>query len=123
MSRVFNPEFLNRLDDLIVFHPLSKAHIRSIVSILFADVQKRLAEEELTIKLTESATDFLVEHVHDEHFGARPLKRAIQRYVEDPLSEKILTAEFSRGDEIEVDVSSSDKEKLEFRVLSQTPLT
>ena len=56
-----------------------------------------------------------------EHFGARPLKRAIQRYVEDPLSEKILTGEFSRGDEIEVAVSTSEKDKLEFRVLSPTP--
>jgi ATP-dependent Clp protease ATP-binding subunit ClpC len=121
MGRVFNPEFLNRLDDVIVFHPLGKEHIRSIVSILFGDVQKRLAEEELTIRLTDAATDFLVDHGYDEHFGARPLKRAIQRYIEDPLSEKILTAEFSRGDEIEVDVSTSEKEKLEFRVLSPTP--
>ena len=121
MGRVFNPEFLNRLDDVIVFHPLGKEHISQIVSIVFADVQKRLAEEELTIKLTDAATAFLVDHGHDEHFGARPLKRAIQRYIEDPLSEKILTAEFSKGDEIEVDISTTDKTKLEFRVLSPTP--
>jgi ATP-dependent Clp protease ATP-binding subunit ClpC len=121
MGRVFNPEFLNRLDDVIVFHPLGKEHIKQIVAIVFADVQKRLAEEELTIRLTEEATDFLVTHGHDEHFGARPLKRAIQRYIEDPLSEKILTAEFSRGDEIVVDVSATEKDKLEFRVLSPTP--
>jgi len=121
MGRVFNPEFLNRLDDVIVFHPLGKDHIKQIVSIVFADVQKRLAEEELTIRLTEAATDFLVSHGHDEHFGARPLKRAIQRYIEDPLSEKILMAEFSRGDEIVVDVSATEKDKLEFRVLSPTP--
>jgi ATP-dependent Clp protease ATP-binding subunit ClpC len=121
MGRVFNPEFLNRLDDVIVFHPLGKEHIAKIVSILFADVQKRLAEEEITIKLNEAATDFLVEHGHDEHYGARPLKRAIQRYIEDPLSEKILTGEFSKGDEVEVAVSTTEKEKLEFRVLSPTP--
>lgn len=121
MGRVFNPEFLNRLDDVIVFHPLGKEHIKQIVSILFAEVQKRLAEEELTIKLTESATDFLVDHGYDEHFGARPLKRAIQRYIEDPLSEKILTSEFSKGDEIEVDVSAIEKDLLDFRVLSPTP--
>ena len=99
MGRVFNPEFLNRLDEVIVFHPLGKEHISKIVSIVFADVQKRLAEEEITIKLTDAATEFLVDHGHDEHFGARPLKRAIQRYIEDPLSEKILTAEFSKGDD------------------------
>ncbi len=121
MGRVFNPEFLNRLDDVIVFHPLGKEHISKIVSILFADVQKRLAEEEITIKLTDAATEFLVDHGYDEHFGARPLKRAIQRYIEDPLSEKILLAEFSKGDEIEVAVSTTEKEKLEFRVLSPTP--
>lgn len=121
MGRVFNPEFLNRLDDVIVFHPLGKEHISQIVSILFADVQKRLTEEEITIKLTPEATEFLVNHGHDEHFGARPLKRAIQRYVEDPLSEKLLMGEFSRGDEIEVAVSTTEKEKLEFRVLSPTP--
>jgi ATP-dependent Clp protease ATP-binding subunit ClpC len=121
MGRVFNPEFLNRLDDVIVFHPLGKEHISKIVSILFADVQKRLAEEEITIKLTDAATEFLVDHGHDEHYGARPLKRAIQRYIEDPLSEKILMGEFSKGDEIEVAVSATEKEKLEFRVLSPTP--
>jgi ATP-dependent Clp protease ATP-binding subunit ClpC len=121
MSRVFNPEFLNRLDDVIVFHPLGKEHIAKIVSILFADVQKRLAEEELTIRLTDAATEFLVEHGHDEHYGARPLKRAIQRYIEDPLSEKLLTAEFSRGDDIEVDPSPTEKDKLEFRVMSPSP--
>jgi len=121
MGRVFNPEFLNRLDDVIVFHPLGKEHISKIVSILFADVQKRLAEEELTIKLTDAATEFLVNHGYDEHYGARPLKRAIQRYIEDPLSEKLLTAEFSRGDDIEVDPSPTEKDKLEFRVMSPSP--
>ena len=121
MGRVFNPEFLNRLDDVIVFHPLGKEHIAKIASILFADVQKRLAEEEITIKLSEAATAFLVDHGHDEHYGARPLKRAIQRYIEDPLSEKILLGEFSKGDEIEVEVSTTEKEKLEFRVLSPAP--
>ncbi len=121
MGRVFNPEFLNRLDDVIVFHPLGKEHIARIIGIVFADVQKRLAEEELSLKLTEAATQFLVGHGHDEHFGARPLKRAIQRYVEDPLSERILQGEYSRGDEIEVDVSATEKDRLEFRVLTPTP--
>ena len=116
---VFNPEFLNRLDDTIVFHPLSREHIAQIVNILLKDVRKRLAEEELTLTLTDAATDFLVNHGYDEAYGARPLKRAIQRYIEDPLSEKILLAEFSRGDEIEVDVSV-DKTKLDFRVLTST---
>jgi len=114
---VFNPEFLNRLDDVIVFHPLNREHISQIVSILLKDVRKRLAEDDLTIKLTPAATELLVSNGYDEAYGARPLKRAIQKFIEDPLSEKILLGEFSRGDEIEVD-ASADGSKLDFRVLS-----
>ena len=88
-------------------------------TILLQDVQKRLGEEELTLRLTPAATDFLVEHGYDEHYGARPLKRAIQKYIEDPLSEKILLGEFARGDEIEVDVAP-DGERLAFRALTGT---
>jgi ATP-dependent Clp protease ATP-binding subunit ClpC len=117
VNKVFNPEFLNRLDDVIVFHPLTREHIAQIVTILARDVQKRLGEEELTLRLTPAASDFLVDHGYDEHYGARPLKRAIQKYVEDPLSEKILVGDFARGDEIEVDVAP-DKERLAFRALS-----
>jgi ATP-dependent Clp protease ATP-binding subunit ClpC len=119
IGKVFNPEFLNRLDDVIVFHPLTRTHIAQIVTILLSEVQKRLSEEELTLKLTPAANDFLVDHGYDEHYGARPLKRAVQKYVEDPLSEKILVGEFARGDEIEVDVAP-DKERLAFRALSGT---
>ena len=120
LKNVFNPEFLNRLDDVIVFHPLSREHISSIVQILLKDVRKRLAEEELALSLTEGAVDFLVKHGYDEAYGARPLRRAIQRWIEDPLSEKILVGEFSRGDELEVDVSP-DGSRLDFRVLTATP--
>ncbi len=104
-------------DDVIVFHPLSREHISQIVSILLRDIRKRLAEDELTLKLTDAATELLVRHGYDEAYGARPLRRAIQKYIEDPLSEKILLGEFSRADEIEVD-AASDGSKLEFRVLS-----
>jgi ATP-dependent Clp protease ATP-binding subunit ClpC len=115
LNHVFNPEFLNRLDDVIVFHPLSRAHIAQIVSVMLAEVQKRLVDEELTLKLTEGAVDWLVKRGYDEKFGARPLRRAIQRGIEDPLSEKILLGEFSKGDEIAVD-GSADAEVLTFRV-------
>jgi ATP-dependent Clp protease ATP-binding subunit ClpC len=116
IAKVFNPEFLNRLDDVIVFHPLDKTHIAQIVGVLLKDVQRRIGDE---VKLTPAATDFLVEHGYDQTYGARPLKRAIQRYIEDPLSEKILTGEFTRGDEIEVDVAPG-KDKLTFRALTGT---
>jgi ATP-dependent Clp protease ATP-binding subunit ClpC len=120
LQHAFNPEFLNRLDDVIVFHPLSRDHVAQIVSVMLKDVQSRLKEEELSLHLTEAATDFLVKHGYDEKYGARPLKRAIQRYIEDPLSEKILMGEFAKGDDIEVD-AHPDGQKLDFRVMTPTP--
>jgi ATP-dependent Clp protease ATP-binding subunit ClpC len=84
LTRVFNPEFLNRLDDTIVFHPLTKDHIAKIVTILLEEVKRRLGDE---VRLTPAAVDFLVEHGFDQSYGARPLKRTIQKYIEDPLSE------------------------------------
>ncbi len=119
IERAFNPEFLNRVDDTIVFHPLTKEQIGEIVHIMLGEVHERLAEEELTLRLTDAAVDFLVEKGYDEKFGARPLRRAIQRYLEDPLSEKILVSEFSPGDAIEVDVTD-DGDALKFRVPSST---
>jgi len=119
VNKVFNPEFLNRLDDVIVFHALSREHIAEIVGILFRQVEARIAPEGYKLRRTDAATAFLVEHGFDEAFGARPLKRAIQRYMEDPLSDKILLGEFSPGDEIEVDVSA-DGEKLEFRAFTES---
>jgi ATP-dependent Clp protease ATP-binding subunit ClpC len=119
IERAFNPEFLNRVDDTIVFHSLSKEEIGQIVHILMKDVRARLEGEGITLRLTDAAIDFLVKEGYDEKFGARPLKRAIQRYLEDPLSEKILQAEFSSGDEIEVDVAS-DGQGLTLQVGSAT---
>src|SRR6185295_16201968 len=111
---------LNRVDDVIVFHPLSRDDISKVVGIVLIDVQKRLREEELTVHLTEASVDFLVKHGYDEAFGARPLKRAIQRFIEDPLSEKLLLGEFSKGDDIEIDVAEGG-EQLVFRVLASSP--
>ncbi|MFB3070163.1 MAG: ATP-dependent Clp protease ATP-binding subunit, partial [Gemmatimonadales bacterium] len=117
ISRVFNPEFLNRVDDTIVFHPLTREHIALIVDIMFEELRTRVAEGGFNIARTDAATSFLVEHGYDENFGARPLRRAIQRYVEDPLSDKILMGEFSSGEEVQVDVSE-DGEKLIFEALT-----
>jgi len=114
IQKVFNPEFLNRLDDVIVFHPLDKGHIAQIVTILLREVQRRLGDE---VRLTQGAVSFLADHGFDAQYGARPLKRAIQRYVEDPLSERILAGEFGRGEEIEVDVAP-EGDRLVFRALT-----
>jgi len=119
VERAFNPEFLNRVDDVIVFHPLSREEIGQIVHILLREVRDRLAEEGMSLRLSDAAVAFLVEKGYDEKFGARPLKRAIQRYLEDPLSEKILLAEFTEGDEIEVDVDA-DGEGLSLGAASPT---
>jgi len=114
LTKVFNPEFLNRLDDVIVFHPLDKQHIAEIVTIMLREVQRRLGDE---IHLTPAAVEFLVTQGYDESYGARPLRRSIQRWVEDPLSEKLLTGEIVRGDEIEVDLAP-EGDKLTFRALT-----
>ncbi|MCU0620104.1 MAG: ATP-dependent Clp protease ATP-binding subunit [Gemmatimonadales bacterium] len=114
LQKTFNPEFLNRLDDVIVFHPLEKEHIAQIVRILLGEVQRRLGDE---IRLTPAAVDFLVDKGFDKSYGARPLRRAIQRHIEDPLSERILLGEFTRGDEIEVDLAP-EGDKLAFRALT-----
>ncbi len=119
IERAFNPEFLNRIDDTIVFHPLTREQIGEIVHILLRDVRKRLEEEELTLKITDDALAFLVEKGYDQKFGARPLRRAIQRYLEDPLSEKILVAQFGAGAEIEVDLAP-DRDRLTLREASAT---
>ena len=117
IERAFNPEFLNRVDDIIVFHPLSQEQIGQIVHIMLKEVHGRLNEEGLKLRISEAALQFLIDKGYDEKFGARPLRRAIQKYIEDPLSEKILGAEAARGEEIEVDVSQ-DGQTLEFRALT-----
>jgi ATP-dependent Clp protease ATP-binding subunit ClpC len=117
IQKVFNPEFLNRVDDVIVFHPLTKEHIAQIVGILVREVQKRVGEEAL--RLTPAAVEFLAEQGYDQNYGARPLKRAIQKYLEDPLSEKLLLGEITRADEVEVDLAP-EGDRLAFRALSPT---
>jgi len=119
IDRVFTPEFLNRIDETIVFHPLSKKEIGQIVHIMLRDVQHRLSEEELSLSLSDAAVDFLVERGYDDKFGARPLKRMIQRYVEDALSENILMGEFAKGNEIAVGVAE-DGESLVFQAVSHS---
>ncbi|MDX2057945.1 MAG: ATP-dependent Clp protease ATP-binding subunit [Gemmatimonadales bacterium] len=118
IAKVFNPEFLNRVDDTIVFHPLEKEHIVKIVSILLRDLDKRVGSE---VKLTAAASDFLVNKGYDQNYGARPLKRAIQKYIEDPLSERLLAGDLTRGDEIEVDLAP-EGDKLAFRAMSGSHL-
>jgi ATP-dependent Clp protease ATP-binding subunit ClpB len=107
MERVqghFRPEFINRIDDIIVFHPLGEAQIREIVDIQLAGLRKRLAERDMVLTLSDAALDKLSEAGFDPVYGARPLKRAIQQQVENPLAERILRGELGPGDTISVHV-------------------
>ncbi len=111
VKKTFRPEFLNRLDETVVFHQLTRDHITQIVDILMKDVRRRLKEKSLEIRLSSEAVDFLLDKGFDPVYGARPLKRAIQSYIEDPLSEELLKGKFSEGDSILVGV---EKEALVF---------
>jgi len=106
LKRTFRPEFLNRIDEVIIFKPLSEEQIRQIVDLQMKEVQKRLADRKITVTLTDEAKDWLAKTGFDPTFGARPLKRVIQREVENPLSKKILQGEFKEGDEVKVDLST-----------------
>jgi ATP-dependent Clp protease ATP-binding subunit ClpB len=108
VSTHFRPEFINRVDDVVVFHPLSREHIRSIVDIQLAYLHARLADREMQIHLSDAARDRLAEAGFDPVYGARPLKRAIQQQVENPLAQQILLGNFKPGDVIEVGVKDDE---------------
>jgi ATP-dependent Clp protease ATP-binding subunit ClpC len=111
LKKSFRPEFLNRIDDVIVFHKLQKDEIRSVVELLMLRVRETLAERGLQIELTEEARDFLVEKGWDPAMGARPLRRAIQRYIEDPLADFVLREELTEGATVMVDVAPEDSDE------------
>jgi ATP-dependent Clp protease ATP-binding subunit ClpC len=101
IRKIFNPEFLNRLDDIIVFNPLNTDNIKSIIEIMMRDLNKRLEEREVTLSLRDDAREFLVEKGYDPEYGARPLRRAIQRHLEDSLSQLLIDKTIHDGDTIE----------------------
>src|SRR5262249_17864109 len=111
MEGTFRPEFLNRVDDIIVFRSLNKADMKNIIDIELAKVVKRLKEKNLTLVLTEEAKELLIERGYSPEFGARPLRRAIEHLLEDPLSEELLKGNFQGKDTITVRVQEADGEK------------
>jgi ATP-dependent Clp protease ATP-binding subunit ClpB len=115
----FRPEFLNRVDEMIIFHGLLKSQLREIVKLQVARLDERLEDRKMAVTLSESALDFLAEVGYDPVYGARPLKRAIQRELETQLAKAILRGEFAAGDTIAVDVKN---ERLSFRLLGAEPL-
>ena len=117
-KRVFKPEFLNRLDDIIVFHTLSKEMLTRIVDLEVAKVTARIKEKEIILTLDAAAHELLIEKGYDPTYGARPMRRAVERYLEDPMAEEIIRGSFKAGDTIQV---TRDGEKLSFKVSGGTP--
>ncbi|HEO65981.1 MAG TPA: ATP-dependent Clp protease ATP-binding subunit, partial [Spirochaetes bacterium] len=108
LNKVFNPEFLNRVDEVIVFHSLTRDHIREIVDVMLKEVYDLLKEKNMVLTIGEAVKDFLSEKGYDKKYGARPLRRTIQRMLEDPLSNELLKERFTSGDDIEVIVKNNE---------------
>jgi len=116
LKKTFRPEFLNRIDEVIIFQRLSREDMRRIVDLQVKDIRERLVEQGLDIDLSEKARDWLADKGYDPIFGARPLRRAIQRFVESPLSKKLMRGEFKAGEQLRVDVEDGE---LVFRSLKE----
>ena len=115
IEKVFRPEFINRLDDIIVFRHLNDDDLKHVIDLELAKVRERLKEQGLTLELTDEAKEFLIKKGSNTDFGARPLRRAIENFVEDPLSEELLKGEFDGKDAIRIEVKKvGDKKQLVF---------
>jgi ATP-dependent Clp protease ATP-binding subunit ClpC len=111
LKRTFRPEFLNRVDEIIIFHVLTLEHVEKIVDLQMQEIRDRMAERGVTVELTDAARKWLAHEGYDPAFGARPLRRTLQRYVESPLSKRILRGEFEAGDHILADVGSDSAQE------------
>lgn len=110
----FRPEFLNRIDEIVIFKPLDREQLRVIVDLQLERLRARLADRDLDLEVSDAAKDRLATVGYDPAYGARPLKRVIQRDIENPLATKLLAGEFIDGDTIAIDIAS-DSDSLEFR--------
>jgi ATP-dependent Clp protease ATP-binding subunit ClpC len=123
LKKVFRPEFLNRIDEVIVFHKLTKDEIKEIVELLLRRIRQSMAERELQLELSEGAKDMLVDKGWDPSMGARPLRRAIQRYVEDPLADFVLRSQVPSGSTVVVDAPTEEStdEDVKLTVIGPAP--
>jgi ATP-dependent Clp protease ATP-binding subunit ClpC len=117
LKKTFKPELLNRIDDIIVFHPLNEQNLKQIIDMLVKEVDKLLADRRIGLELTDEAREWVFRKEYDPEYGARPLRRAIQRYIENPLSSKIIAGEIKDGDQVKVAV---EKDALTFNVVGST---
>src|SRR6185503_6367874 len=104
----FRPEFLNRIDEIIVFHALSRGQMRHVIDIQLRGLMRRLEDRKIHVELTDKAKDLLIEEGYDPTYGARPLKRTIQRRVLDPLAMRVLQGEFREGDRVRIDATAGE---------------
>jgi ATP-dependent Clp protease ATP-binding subunit ClpC len=102
LKRAFNPEMLNRIDEVIIFHPLTKDHMRQIVDLMLNRLEQQLKEKQMSLRIEVEAKEFLIDQGFDPNYGARPLRRAIQRYIEDALAEEVLKGRFGEGGTIRI---------------------
>jgi ATP-dependent Clp protease ATP-binding subunit ClpC len=109
LKRFFNPEFLNRVDEIVVFHSLTKDHLWKILDIQLKEVDDRMAEKNMKLEVRKKAKEHLIDAGYDEKYGARPLRRTIQKEIEDPLSVEILKGKYSAGATIIVDLDKEGK--------------
>ena len=114
LKKTFKPELLNRIDDIIIFHPLNEQNLKQIIDMLVKEVDKLLADRRIGLELTDEAREWVFRKEYDPEYGARPLRRAIQRYIENPLSSKIIAGEIKDGDQVKVAV---EKDALTFNVV------
>ncbi len=119
LRRHFRPEFLNRVDESIVFHTLSEEHLKQIIEIQLNGLRKRLADRHIELELSDRARGYLVRTGYDPAYGARPLKRAIQREIETPMARLILGGEVRDGQRVLVDLDSTGKLKFESKIASR----
>ncbi len=124
LKRLFRPEFLNRIDEIIVFETLTQEQIRRIVQMLMHDIGVRMDELGFTVEMTDAAADHIAAIGYDPSYGARPLRRLLQRQVENELSKRLLKGEYKTGDHVVVDydAEATNDSKLVFRLVEQAPI-
>ena len=108
LKKTFNPEFLNRIDEAVMFHPLNMDHIKQIVDIMLRGLNQQMGERGITLEIDDSAKEWLARQGYDAAYGARPLRRAIQRHIEDPLSEEVLRGEFPQGGVVQIKLAGEE---------------
>jgi ATP-dependent Clp protease ATP-binding subunit ClpC len=121
LKKVFRPELLNRIDEVIVFHKLTKDQIKTIVELMMRRLREQMGEHAADVELTEGAKELLVDKGYDPTMGARPLRRAIQRYIEDPLADFVLGAEVTPGSTILVDKKDDSEDEVDITIIPGAP--